>query len=165
MRFGEPNWISQSSGNYKIFESLITFIHDASSRSSSVQSAVESTVADLRFTATEEPVMAQYRIEMRTLFGILITTVKEVASTSPHQDHLVELIQPLLRVPPQSTVVKELDPRDVDTVNLDKLNNVLAGFDRDAPLHPPLEKRSFYFTAPRERPLWRKEVGQYLSSE
>ena len=78
MRFNEPGWISLEPRNHVVFETLVSFVDNASSDPTNVQHIADSTVSTLRAAGTHNPSVDQYRFESRVLFGILFTIVKQL---------------------------------------------------------------------------------------
>ena len=167
MQPNEPDWISLAPGNHTVFNTLLSFLDCASAHPANVQHLADSTITTLRSTGTPNPSVGQYRFESRLLFGILFTIVKQLDAAAAQQDHPIKLVLSLRHVPLPATVTQEIDPQALDrdmNQELSKLINVLADFERDAPLHPRLEARPNHTIAGPERPPWRLEPGRYLTA-
>ena len=166
MPFDEPDWISLDPQNHIVFETLLSFLNDSSSDHENVQNLARSTAASWSAMGTQSPSVDQYKFESRVLFAILFTIVKQLDAAAAQQDHLITLVTSFREVPLPTAVVQGIDPRDLDSnmnEDLAKVINVLADFERDAPLHPRLEDRPNYRIAKRQP--WRLAPSQCLTAD
>jgi hypothetical protein len=167
MQFNESSWISVEPRNHTVFETLLSFLDSASSGPANVQHFAESTVVSLRSVGSSGPSVNQYRFESRVLFAILFTIITQLDPAAAQQDYLIILVTSLRDVPLPTSVVQEIDSRDLDSnmnEDLRKLITVLSDFERDAPLYPRLEERSNYLTSLPERTPWQRPLGQCLTA-
>ena len=159
MHFNEPSWISGEPRNHLVFDTTLSFLDSARSDPDRAQQLAGSTSTTLSSITTENPSVDQYRFESRVLFGILLTMVKQVDAASTQQNHQINLITSLRRVPLPATVAGQIEPRDLDSnmnEELNKLMTVLSDFERDAPLRPRLEDRPKYTPSSRVQTPWRQ---------
>ena len=159
MQFNEPSWISLEPRNHFVYNALLSYLDKASANPATVQQLTDSTITALSSMSTENASADQYTAESRILFAVLFTIVKQLDAAAVQQDQLIKFVLSLRHVPLPETVTQDINLRGMDSnmnAELGKLINVLADFEADAPMHPPLEARPCHRYTQRKHQPWRQ---------
>lgn len=167
MHFETAEWIKSDPSNQAVFDTLVTFLENASTDSANLKQLVASTTATLTSFGMQHPDAEECSAQSRILFAILLTIVQQLDYAAAQQDHLVLLVLDLRNVTIPATVSESIDEDAIDSNmnhDLSNLINVWSNFERDASLHPRREDRPDYRDYDDHRPPWRQLPGRYLTA-
>ncbi|KAK6439737.1 hypothetical protein LTR95_004056 [Oleoguttula sp. CCFEE 5521] len=166
MELHEPEWITGDSRHHNAFETLVAYVHSTCTDAADWSHLLDTTIATLLSLGTENPTAQEYKLDSHVLCVIVLTLAKQLDPATTAHDRLVELVLTIRNMPMPLTVVQTIDEYDRNNevhLELTPFIGAYSDFERDAPLHPPLEDRPTTPIHPTRAP-WRLLHSQCLRS-
>lgn len=164
----EPIWVVRDSSSHGIYNEICQFMQSARIRDT--KQLADLTALRITSHIPDRPSEEEYRHEIETIYGVLLSIVRQIDGSLSNQDHLIQLTLALRALPLPRSVRDELAEGSLESflsTDLFDLRKVWSDIAKDAPLYPPLENRLLLLgqplMLPSERPPWRLGWRRYMT--